>query len=221
LLWAPLLPFLLALLIRMGLPSLALLLEAEFGLQLPAYYPLIMSAFVLIVPATVGLIVGFLILDERDDRSLLTWMVSPAPITSYVLYRLTMPILLGMVVTTLSYPIAGLVPLNMPAFLSIVLLGVLSAPMMALVLATFAANKVAGFAVAKAMNGVMILPLLAYFIPEPWQYMAGIVPTYWPAKAFWQAAEGEPIALTLAIGFLVSGVILWLLVRRFYTVLYR
>ena len=94
----------------------------------------------------------------------------------------------------------------------------LSAPLLALVLATAAPNKVAGFAVVKVLNGVNLFPVAAFFLPVPVQYVAGVLPTYWPMRAFWSAAAGEEYAIYLVIGAIVGAVALvlaaWIFDRR-------
>jgi hypothetical protein len=79
-----------------------------------------------------------------------------------------------------------------------------SAPIMALVLAIAAPTKVAGFAVVKAITSVNLLPVVAYFVPRPLQFIAGIFPTYWPMRALWSAAAGEVYGAYLVIGILTS-----------------
>jgi fluoroquinolone transport system permease protein len=86
----------------------------------------------------------------------------------------------------------------------------LSAPLLALVLAVAAPNKVAGFAVVKVLNAVNLLPIVAYFVPRPVQFAAGIFPTYWPMRALWSAAVGEAFAGYLLVGAAVSVVALLL-----------
>jgi fluoroquinolone transport system permease protein len=70
------------------------------------------------------------------------------------------------------------------SLLAIATLAGLSAPLLALVLATAAPNKVAGFAMVKVLNGVNLLPVVAFFLPVPLQYVAGVLPAYWPMRAF-------------------------------------
>ena len=70
----------------------------------------------------------------------------------------------------------------------------------------------------KVMNAVNLLPVVAYFVPRPLQFMAGIFPTYWPMRALWSASAGESHYAYLAIGTVVSGLALalavWLFDRR-------
>ena len=85
-------------------------------------------------------------------------------------------------------------------------------------LAIAAPNKVAGFAVVKVMNSVNLLPVVAYFVPRPLQFVAGILPPYWPMRALWSAAADESFGTYLVLGTVISGLALllaaWLFDRR-------
>ena len=100
-------------------------------------------------------------------------------------------------------------------------MGALSAPLVALVLTTAAPNKVAGLAVLKVLNGVNLLPIAAFFPPTPIQYVAGIIPTYWPMRAFWSAAAGEGCLAYLVIGATSRALALVLAVVMFERTLSR
>lgn len=94
-------------------------------------------------------------------------------------------------------------------------IGGLSAPTLSWVLAIAAPNKVAGFAVVKVLNLINLLPLVAYFVPMPAQFLAGILPAFWPMRAFWAAAEQKPIWPFLIAGMFSGLLALLLTVRRF------
>jgi fluoroquinolone transport system permease protein len=99
--------------------------------------------------------------------------------------------------------------------LPITVVGGMSAPTLALVLAIAAPNKVAGFAVVKVLNSINLLPLIAYFVPMPIQLFAGILPAFWPMRAFWAAAEGEPF-LPFILAGAVAGLVAMLLAARLF-----
>ena len=86
---------------------------------------------------------------------------------------------------------------------------------MALILAVFAANKVEGLALMKGLAVFMLGPLAAYFMDSGWQVLAGIVPTYWPAKAFWVAAEGGNFWPYVLAGAAYDLMLIALLLHRF------
>lgn len=222
LMWIPLMPFMVALLYRLAIPKLTLWASTEFNADLTTIYPLLMSAFILLVPLLAGMIIGFLLLDERDDRVLTALMVTPMPMSSYLFYRLSLPVVLGVIMTIVCYPIAGLVPLSLGELILMAGLMSLSAPILALVLATFASNKVVGFTVMKLINGVLMIPTVAYFSDSVWAHLAGILPTFWALKAFWLLADGDSTFLIYyVIGIIAHLLALWLLLRRFNTILHQ
>jgi hypothetical protein len=81
----------------------------------------------------------------------------------------------------------------------------MSAPSLALVLATAAPNKVAGFAVVKLLNVINLLPIVAFCVPPPLQYGAGVLPAFWPMRALWSAAAGTPFMMYLLVGSIVGA----------------
>jgi fluoroquinolone transport system permease protein len=221
LVWIPLLPLIMTLALRFMVPPLADLLLRQFDFDLIPYYPLLMSMFVLLVPSTVGMIVGFLLLDERDEQTLLALMVTPMSNTSYLTYRIGVPLVIGFFITLITYPLAGLVPIAPLDLVIVSLLGGFTAPLIALFLAALAENKVAGLALLKMLNGITILPVVAYFIPANWQWLAGMIPTYWPLKVFWSAVAGESYWAYLFIGLIVNGLALLLLLRQWNKIMHQ
>jgi fluoroquinolone transport system permease protein len=220
LLWVGIGPFLLALLFRFGVPPLAGLLDRELGFDLAPYHGLLMSFFVLMAPSMIGWVTGFLLLDERDGGVLTALLVTPMPFAAYLLYRIGAPLLLGFVMTVAVYPLAGLAPLPLPDLIAISLVASLTGPAMALFLAAFAENKVAGFALVKVLNTLTMIPIAAWFLRSPWQLAAGLVPTYWPMKMVWLAMEGRGFLLHGLAGLAVYGVAMALLLKHFQTRIY-
>lgn len=219
--WVPVFPLLLALVIRWGVPPLAATVAASTGFDLAAWYPLLMSCFVVMMPGLIGTVTGFLLLDERDDGVLSAILVTPVSSGAYVGYRVATPLAVGFVATMLTYPLAGLTPLPVADLAAAALLGSFGAPFMALYLASFAENKVTGFAMMKLMNAVQILPVVGYFMPMPAQLLIGVLPSYWPMKVVWLAAAGRPYGAYVAAGLVVNAIAVAALMKRFDRVVHR
>jgi fluoroquinolone transport system permease protein len=213
--WILALPIALALLLRPLIPRVQQTLLEGAGFDLTPYYPLVMGGFLMTAPGMVGMVIGFLLLDERDARTLTALRTTPLSMRQYLAYRVTLPLLLGTASTLIGYPMTGLTPLPTTSLLPIVIVASLSAPLLALILALAAPNKVAGFAVVKVLNAVNLLPIVAYFIPRPIQYAAGVFPTYWPMRGLWSAAVDEVFGAYLAFGVVVSLLALLLAAWRF------
>ena len=216
--WILALPIGLALLLRPLVPRVQEGLLAGAGFDLTPYHPFVMGGYLMTAAGMVGMVIGFLFLDERDARTLTALRTTPLSMRQYLTYRVALPLLLGTASTLIGYPLTGLAPLSLATLLPIAILAGFWAPTLALILAIAAPNKVAGFAVAKVMNSVNLLPVVAYFVPRPLQFIAGVFPTYWPMRALWSAAAGESYGAYLVLGTVISGLALvlaaWLLDRR-------
>lgn len=215
--WLAALPLAAALAARWLLPTLLAQLEELLQLELLLYYPDFMAfALLLLGPMLAGVVIGFLLLDQRDDRTLTALQVTPLSLNHYLAYRITMPILIGVGLALLTLPLSGLVSLPALVLLAVAVSAAPMAPLFALFLAAFAANKVQGFAIQKIMGVVFLPPLVAYFTPAPWEWFFGLVPTYWPAKTLWLAQAGDArLWLFLIVGLLVQFLFLWLLLGRY------
>jgi fluoroquinolone transport system permease protein len=216
--WILALPIGLALLLRALVPRVQEGLLAGAGFELTPYHPLVMGGYLMTASGMVGMVIGFLFLDERDARTLTALRTTPLSMRQYLAYRVGLPLLLGTASTLIGYPLTGLAPLALSTLLPIVIVAGFWAPTLALVLAIAAPNKVAGFAVAKVLNAVNLLPVVAYFVPRPVQFIAGVFPTYWPMRALWSAASGESHGAYLVIGIVMSALALllalWLFERK-------
>lgn len=220
--WMIVIPLLTGLMVRLLLPRLSPWLLARYAFDLTPYYGLLMSYLVvLITPILFGAVIGFLLLDERDDQTLLAMQVTPLPLSSYLFYRLSVPVTLSVIMNLLLFPLTGLGVLPWSARLPVVVLAALQAPLMALFLGAFAENKVAGFALTKGLNAVLVLPTVSFFFPAGWQWLMALVPTFWPLKFFWVLLAGGN-----GWGFFIGGLVfqlglLGLLLRRFERVVHR
>ena len=94
------------------------------------------------------------------------------------------------------------------------------APLYALFVAAFAANKVQGFALLKAVGVLTWPPVLAWFVTSDWQLAFGLDPLYWPLKLFWMLEDGEPGAwLCFLAGMAYQSLLVAILLRRFKVVI--
>lgn len=216
--WMLLLPLALAWPMQVFVPLARDTLLAQVGFDLAPFYPLVMGGYLMTPPGIVGLVTGFLLLDERDSKTLTALRVTPLSMRRYLAYRVAGPLAIATVSTLVGYAIVGLAPVPLDALLSVALVGGLSAPLFALVLAAAAPNKVAGLAVVKMLNAINLLPVAAAFLPMPLQYVAGVIPTYWPMRALWSAAAGEGHTGYLAVGAVATAAALavaaWAFERR-------
>ena len=215
-------PLVFALVFRWGVPVLHATLAERYGFDLAPYYPLLTSFLVLMVPTLLGAVVGFLLLDQRDDRTLTALQVTPLSVEGFLAYRIAVPMLVSIPVMMASIAIADLVTMGAPAAFAASLQAAPAAPLYALFVAAFATNKVQGFALLKGVGVLTWPPVFAWFVTSPWQVAIGIDPLYWPLKVFWMLEAGEPGAwLYFLAGLAWQGLLVGVLVRRFKAVIAR
>lgn len=203
--------------IRFAVPWLAGLLDEQTGFDLAPYYPVIAGWLMAVLgPQIAGTVFGFLLLEEKDNNTLEALMVTPLSLNTFLLYRVLVATGLGIAMAIVTLLIMGLVDIPVWQLIPIAVVAGLFAPILMLFFAAMADNKVEGFALLKITGVVGLIPIAAWFVPEPWQYLAGLFPPYWAAKALWIAeAGGSSWPVALLAGVITSGIVLWLLMRRF------
>ncbi|WP_418002191.1 ABC transporter permease [Mycobacterium sp. PDNC021] len=199
-------------------PMVADMLARRKGFDLAAYYPLILTAFLLLTSIIIaGALAAFLVLDEVDAGTLTALRVTPVPLSTFFGYRAAtvMVVTTAYVIATMSFSgilgpglLAPLVPIG--------LLAGMSAVVTLLLIVAMAGNKIQGLAAVRGL-GMLIagLPCLPWFIDSGWGLLFGVLPPFWPAKAFW-VASGHGVWWPYVLGGGVyNGMLAWLLFRRF------
>jgi fluoroquinolone transport system permease protein len=181
----------------------------RFGLDLMALSPLIASFLPVAAAGIAGSVIGFLLLDQRDDGTLPALLVTPLSLTNYLSYRMGTLLLASTALGALMVPLAGFRESTFVQTALSALAAAPLAPIYALFLASFAANKVQGFALVKALGIVAIPCILAYFVRDPWSYAFAVLPHYWSLKVFWLFDEGR---VGVAVWTAVAG-IAWQVLR--------
>ncbi len=220
--WLVFYPLLMGLVVRWGTPPVGAYLQARFQWDLAPHYPLLMAFLVVSIPAMAGTVIGFLLLDQRDDRTLEALLVTPLPATVYVAYRISLPMAISALVTLVVCPVAGLLKAGFWTVLASAIGAAPLAAAYAIGLASFAANKVQGFALAKGLGVLMIPPAAAWFLSPPWHWLMGVSPLFWPAKTLWMLERGDPDWwIVWLAGLVLQGALLTALLRRYRRVVSR
>jgi fluoroquinolone transport system permease protein len=219
-----------AIVLRFGLPWMNTYL-AERGvmpgetspIRFEDLYPMLVAFFALFDGGLLpGAVFGFMLLDEKDDRTLKAMLVTPVPVEHYVGYRVAVPALFGFVIILGMLLLVGQVPL--PVWQQILIAAAASplASITALAFAVFAENKLQGFAYSKLGGIAGWAILIGWFVPEPWQWLIGLFPPFLVSKGYWLAVESSGgWWIALLAGVLLQLVSIGWLVRRFKAVAYR
>ena len=200
-------PVLLGLLTRFLVPAIT---ERVTRIDLVQYHVLAGSVVITLqVVILAGTVLGLMVLDEKDNRTLIALQVTPLPLQYYMAYRAGLPMAFSFLASLLNVVLLNsfLSHPDWGGMVQVAILGILPLPVYVLFISSLAQNKVQGLALTKALGPFIILPVIAYFVPEPWQWLFGLVPTYWPAKAYWLLMAGDTLWSALLAG--IAWCLLW------------
>jgi fluoroquinolone transport system permease protein len=138
-----------------------------------------MAVLLLLTPLMFGFVIGLMLLDERDEGVLTAVSITPVGKTGFLAYRMATPVIWSGVAAVLVALLAGLVSYQ-PAHLAVLaVLAGLQAPLLALFLGAFAADKVRGMALGKVGSVLVGLGAVAVLAPAPWSWLAAPSPHFW------------------------------------------
>ena len=199
--------------VRVGLPQVAARVERIAGVDVGAATPTIVGLLLVVVmPLLAGVLASLLVLDERDDATVLALRVSPLRLDGWLRYRVAQATAVGGVVTGGALA-AGIPAMGPAAAAGVGLLGGLSAGVLVLVVACIAGSKVEALAVLKAAGLPLMLPLAVTSPGRSWGWLLAAVPSFWPVQGWWAATSGRAVWPWVAGGILVHAALLAVLWR--------
>lgn len=205
------------LVVRLFLPWVTAELLARLDFDLTPYYVLLSSHLVVgLAGLLAGIVTGLLLMDGRESGTVRAQRVSPVPPSQHALVIGAATLLAATVFSLVQGLIFGIGLPSPPAFVLTCLMAAPAAVSIAFFIAAFSTNKTEAFVYLKVCALLPMIPSAAWFLPEPWQWVAGVHPTYFAAKAWWIAAEGGGAWLPWALGAVpVGGFWMWLTGRLY------
>ena len=197
-------PLLVGVLVRVGVPRVTDLID------LADYLPLILGFSMLLAPFLAGFVMGFLLLEEREDRILDAIAVTPLGTGGFFAYRLWWPVLTGGLGAAAVALLAG-VTAEVGRLVAAVFLAAATGGLITLVLAVLAGDRVQGLALGK-LTGVTLVAAVGFqLLPEPWRWLLAPIPQVWVIDA---VAGPGPALLSVVIGLFLHLGLGWMLWRR-------
>ncbi|MFI6290407.1 ABC transporter permease [Nonomuraea sp. NPDC050790] len=193
------------------LPAATTVAERQWAFDLIPYRSLIISAFcVMGPPLLLCAVMALQLLDERDQRTMSALRVTPVPPGLYPAYRaaITGTVTTLMIIASLAVS-RTLTAQELVRSIPVAISAGLLAPIMGFLMASLARNKVEGLAVMRVLGlTVFTIPFVPFFfLHEPWQLAFGILPPYWPMRAFWALMDGGAYWPYLLAGLLYNTVL--------------
>lgn len=225
-------PLLVVIVYRFLIPdeaALAELARERFSVELEALRPLIVNAlmnlhallmaiFIGLSASMIGAVYGLLLVEEREDGLTPSLRVMPVSFATYMIARMVLPMLGAMIVTTLAYPVAGMAPLPLPKVFAIAAAGATLVPVITLGVVAFAPGRVAALALVRLLSLLAILPVIAWFIDPPAEWIFAPIGAYWQMRALWSAIAGGSVwpdlAVAVAVNLVLTAVFYWRFAQR-------
>jgi len=209
-------PFLLGWLLRFLLPYSTEQIER---FDLSNYYPVVVALFVLVSPLYYGVILGLLVLEEKDENVLLAVAVTPLQLSNYLVARILVYTLVSLPIIVIVHEIIGVIEISIFKLSLVAVAASLNTALVVMLLAAFCKNQLEGFVIGKGMSPLILFPLAMFFVPDYWHLFCGFMPTYWPVMAYYTAIadSGSNIffAITIIMSLVFQPATAMLLYRRF------
>lgn len=209
-------PFLLGWGLNLLLPYWAGRVES---FDLTSYYPIIVALFVLVSPLYYGVVLGLLVLEEKDENVLLAVAVTPLQLNNYLLARVIVYTIVSLPLVVIVHELIDVIEISLLKLFFVAIAASLNTAMVVMLLAAFCKNQLEGFVIGKAMSPLILLPLGMFFVPDYWHLICGVLPTYWPIMAYYTAIaeSGSDVffVATILMSLLVQPITAVLLYRRF------
>lgn len=194
-----LVPLMMGLLFRFGVPALEVELCSRLGRAavVAPYYPIFDLLLSIMTPIMFTAAGAMVILDEADLGLARAISVTPVERRGYLASRVGVPSLVATAycaLLTRTLKLSGLHAARM--LLLAVCSGALSV-VVALMIASMAQNKVEGLAYSK-LSGLFVIGLpVALLVPAPYRFLAGCLPTFWMTEL---AMGASPLCALPALG---------------------
>jgi len=208
-------PFILWALMQFIIPWIIELVMEEWGIDLQPYYRLAGIFFMMLIPMMMGMVYGFVLLDERDGGIITAISVTPTGKSGYLQIRLGIPMALSFVFILLFLYLLDLT--GSLGLLQVLVLAVIISTqclILLLFLGAFADNKVMGMAISKGFGILLVGPLLDYILPVPFNWCGAYSPMFWASRAL-LTATGPAFWLYAGITILFHALLFYFLFRKF------
>lgn len=191
------LPLLLFAVVIFGLPYLV----DQYEVVTP-YLPILLALLVIENTQMFCFISSMVLLDEKETSVAKVYGVVPLSLSTFLLSRFLFPCIFTVLANIILLLIQPFYDLN---FLSILLVSIISGmiiPVYVLAINSFVENRMQGMVYIKAFNIMILIPFAAFFVPEGYIHLFGLLPTHWLIQATHSMQTGQLSFLFTLIAFL-------------------
>lgn len=208
-------PFILWALMHYLFPFIDGVVMKQWSVDISPYYRQTGTFFLMLIPMMMGMVYGFILLDERDGGIITAISITPTGKSGYLKLRMGIPLTLSFIFIILFLLLLGLTgTLDILQLIVVSLLISSQSLILLLVLGAFADNKVMGLAISKGFGILLVAPLLDYALPTPFNWIGAYSPLFWASRSL-LANSYITFWLYAGITFLFHLLFIWILFRKF------
>ncbi len=183
------------------------------------YIPYGFALLCMIVAIMPGMAIAFVILDEKDNNVQDVLQILPVSFKLLTLMRMACIFLFGWIAAAMLLLLSGIETGNVFQIVCLSALSAMSAPIMAMVPAFFARNKIEGATITKLLTFLIILPLPAFLFPGIWKWFLVVFPAWWVFAAFENREFSSQFLFLIIVGIsyqtlLFLGFSVWVFSRK-------
>ncbi len=198
-------PFLLIVIFKVFQLFLIPYIHTKSGFDLSLYHHYILSFILLSNSSMLGIVTGFMMLDERDGNIIELMEVTPLGKSGYLINRLTLASIASAFYAIISCIAFNNSDLPILTMFSISILSAIYSAIIGLLIFLGAEDKVKGLSFSKALNALMIFAFTDLFSIQWLIVVSYIFPPYWISKIL-----GSPFSIA-NIGIALTVHIAWLI----------
>ena len=196
--------------IRYGVPYVA----GVYGV-LQDYISIILMLATMQGSVAFGFIYSMVLVDEKDKHIGQIYGILPVSKFWFVVFRLIPPFALAATATFLLLLVEPFY--NLPVFPILVYstLTGLVAPLMIMIVAILAANKIQAMTWQKLFNIPLYLPIAAFFVPASFSLIFAVFPPFWAYQTLNSLITGNEYWVYITFGYIHSILLIVFLVKQF------
>lgn len=185
--------------------------EKTTGMDATAYFPYILSFSLLMIPGMLGIVTGFMMLDDKDGKITDLLSVTPMGRNGYLANRLSLGSFLSLFYCFIGYYMLQVWSIPFGTLILLTLMFAFYSASFSLLLFGSAEDKVKGLTLAKGLNLINVFAFTDLF-GLPWlTALSWLFPSYW----FTRVIHDPTSMLAIAMLLLTNGVWLVFLVIGF------
>ena len=208
-------PLILWALMHFIFPVLEKVIMGQWNVDISPYYNQAGTFFLMVIPMMIGMVYGFILLDERDAGIITAISVTPTGKKGYLMIRMGMPTALSLIFIILYLYLLQLT--GVLGVFQLIIISILVSSqslVLLLVLGAIAHNKVMGMAISKGFGILLMGPLLDYGLPAPFNWFGAYSPLFWASRSL-LVESTERFWIYASLTFIFHLLIIWILFRKF------